>query len=251
MKKTILLILLLIQASLTFAQNYNYEFLPKGVHLMTDEEMIANQTQFSADTPMFDTKGNSIEQTQINDLMSSGNFFPLIYGDKDHKVKAIVFRKTTQKEKEEMLKALQMTDPNANFVAGQMAKDFTAYDINGEKIVLNSLKGKIVVLNFWFPNCQPCVMEMPELNKLVEKYKNDKVVFLSITFEKKDTVKKFLANKTFNYKHITDNEAILADYKVDSFPTHILIDEKGEIIVRKIGNFVSEIDAKIAMLLKK
>ena len=251
MKKTIVLIILLIQASLSFAQDKNYDFLPKEVHLMNDEEMIANKTQFSADTPMFDTKGNHIEQTQINDLMSSGNFFPLIYGDKNHKVKAIVFRKTTKEEKEEMLKALQMTDPNANFVAGQQAKDFTAYDINGEKIVLSSLKGKIVVLNFWFPQCQPCVMEMPELNKLVEKYKKDGVVFISITFEKKDAVKKFLANRTFNYKHITDNEAILADYDVDSFPTHILIDQKGEIIERKIGNFISIVDAKIAMLLKK
>ena len=243
------LLLLLIQSNIAFAQDYN--FISKDLHLMSEQELMDHQVQFTEDTPMFDVKGNNIDSTQINDIMSSGNFYPLIFGDKEFNAKAIVFRKTTEKEKKEIMAAMQVTDPNANFVVGQMAKDIETYDINGNKISLKDLKGKVIVLNFWFPQCQPCVMEMPELNKLVKKYNNDNVAFISVTFEKKAIVKKFLSNRIFNYAHITDNETILSDYGVSTFPTHILIDKNGEIILRKVGDFVKELDAKIALLLKK
>jgi len=244
----ILVFLLLTQTSFLFAQDYS--FISKDLKLLSEEEMVDNQVQITSDVPMYDEKGNTIEPSQINDIMVSGNFMPLIYGDKNYKAKAVVFRKTTDKEKKEMLDSMHMKDPNADFVAGQMAKDFTAYDIDGNKITLHSLKGKIVVMNFWFPECKPCVGEMPELNKLTQKYKKG-VVFLSVTFDKKDKIKKFLSNREFNFTHITDNEAILADYNVANFPTHILIDEKGEIIMRKVGNFVKELDIKIDLLQKK
>ncbi len=245
----LLLLLLIFQSTSLFAQEYS--FISKDLHLMSKQELMDYQVQFTEDTPMFDEEGNNIDSTQINDIMTSGNFYPQIFGDENFKAQAIVFRKTTPEEKKEFLQALTMTDPNANFVAGQMAKDIEAYDIDGNKLSLKDLKGKIVVLNFWFPQCQPCVMEMPELNALVKKYKNNDVVFISVTFDKKETVQKFLSNRDFNYRHIVDNETILSNYKVSTFPTHILIDQKGEIIMRKVGNFIKELDAKIGLLLKK
>ena len=249
MKKLLFTSALLLQITLGFSQDY--KFIDKNLHTMSQEEMIDHQVTFSADTPMYDIKGNTIDPSQINDLMVSGNFFPIIYGDKNFKAQAIVFRKATKKEKEQMQNAMQANDPNANFVAGQMAKDFTAYDINENKITLKNLKGKIVVMNFWFPECKPCIEEMPALNKLVEKYNKKEVVFLSVTFDKKEKIKKFLSNRSFDYTHITDNEPILSDYKVSAFPTHILIDKNGEIIMRKVGNFVKELDIKIDLLLNK
>lgn len=217
---------------------------------MNEKELMENQVQMTPNIPIYDVEGNSIDSSQINDLMISGNFYPEVFGDKNHNPKAIVFRKTTKQEKEAFLQALKMSNPNTEFVAGKMAQDFTAYDIEGNKISLNSLKGKIIVLNFWFTQCKPCIVEMPKLNKLVKKYKND-VVFLSITFDKKETVKKLLVNREFNYTHITDNESILSSYNVNTFPTHIIIDQKGEIILRKVGDFIEEMDIKIELLLKQ
>ncbi len=244
----LLTIIILLSVSTVFAQSY--DFISKDLRLMTDKEMMDNQVQISADVPLYDVKGNAIEPSQINDLMASGNFIPMIYGDKNFKAKAVVFRKATEKEKQEMLQAMQMGNPNEDFVAGQMAKDFEAYDIDGNKVSLKSLKGKIVVLNFWFTQCKPCVIEMPKLNKLTEKYNKD-VVFLSITFDKKESVKKLLETHTFNYTHITDNEKIIADYNVVGFPTHIIVDKNGEIILRKVGDFIKEMDIKIDLLLRK
>ncbi len=244
--KLIPIVFLLLQTFLVPAQEYT--FLSKDLHLMTDKEMIDNQVQITNTIDLFDIHGNAIEPSQLNALMVSKNFFPLVYGNQKHEAKAIVFRATTKKEKKKKIAQMQLTDPNADFISGEFAKDFTAMDVDGNKITLSKLKGKIVVLNFWFTQCKPCIDEIPKLNKLVKKYKD--VAFISITFNKKEVVKKFLKNHTFNYKHITENDPIIDDYQVSAFPTHLIIDQKGEIIFRKIGDFIAEMDVKIGLLLK-
>lgn len=244
--KLITILFILLQTYLLSAQEYT--FLSKDLHLMTDKEMVDNKVQITNNISLFDAQGNNIKPSQLNDLMVSGNFLPLVYGNKKHAAKAIVFRATTKEEKKEMIAQMQQTDPNANFTSGKFAKDFTATDINGNKITLSELKGKIVVLNFWFTQCKPCINEIPKLNKLADKYKN--VVFISITFNKEEVVKKFLKNHIFNYKHIAQNDLIIDDYQASAFPTHLIIDQKGEIIFRKIGDFIDEMNVKIELLLK-
>jgi len=51
--------------------------------------------------------------------------------------------------------------------------------MNEKTYSLSSLKGKIFVINFWFLECKPCVIEIPELNKIVEKHKSEEVLFLA------------------------------------------------------------------------
>lgn len=247
MKKIIIILMLIAQVNIISAQEY--KFISKELHLMTETEMIKNQVQITNNVLMYDAKGNTIDATQINNIMVSGNFFPQVYGNKNHQAKAIVFRATTKEEKKKIKTQMQRADPNTSFVSGKFAKDFTATDINGNEITLSKLKGKVVVLNFWFTQCKPCVTEMPKLNKLVKKYKN--VEFISITFNKKEVVEKFLKNHTFNYKHIVNSDPIIEEYESAAFPTHIIIDQKGEIIFRKVGDYIEEMDIKIGLLLKQ
>jgi len=246
--KIILITLIALQINILSAQKYN--FISKDLHLMTDEEMMTHQVQFSTNVNMFDVDGNNIEPSQINDLMMSGNFMPVVYGDIDHKPQAIVFRATSKEEKEQMKAALSHEDPNANFETGVFAEEFVTTDLNGEKISLTDLKEKIVVLNFWFTSCQPCILEIPELNKLVEKYKDQNVAFIAITFSKETDLKKFFSNHKFDFTIVADL-GLIKQYKVDSYPTSMIIDEKGEIIFRKVGVFTEEIDTKIGLLLKE
>lgn len=250
MKKILFLSIFLFVCTIQ-AQN-EYAFISADLHLMLEKELIDYEVQISEDTPMYSTLGKTIEPSQINTLMRSGNFKPLVYGDKNHKAKALVFKKShiiEEKKKENIAQNIQVADPNANFIAGKKAVDFTVYDINGNKIRLADLKGKVVVVNFWFTACKPCMVEIPKLNKLVDKY-NKNVHFISITFDSKEQVTSFLNSTNFNYKHLVNNESILNDYDVNFFPTHIIIDKKGEIILRKVGDFIVEMDAKIEFLLK-
>ena len=245
MKNIIIAIVLLVSTHLV-AQEYT--FISKDLHLMTEVEMIDYEVQFTNDVTMYDVEGNEIEASQMGVLMTSDNFVPEIYGDKNHEVKAVVFRAATKEEKEASKKE-NSKDPNANFVPGSFATYFTATDITGKEISLKDLRGKVVVLNFWYSDCTACVADMPELNKLVAKYPD--VEFVSITFDSKAEAEKTVKTNAFKYKVIADSEDILIEYGTLAFPTHLIIDKTGEIVFRKIGTFIEEMDDKIGILTKK
>ncbi|GEM_PF-3600272 len=68
---------------------------------------------------------------------------------------------------------------------------------------------------------------MPELNALVNKYKNDdKLVFLAVTYDTKEIVDKFLSKRPFHYNIITDEEKTIIDnYGFTAYPTTLVIDK--------------------------
>ncbi len=88
--------------------------------------------------------------------------------------------------------ALSLFFMGASFTPKEQATDFEATTIDGEKIQLSKLKGKIVVLNFWFKNCKPCLMEIPELHKLTEKYAKQDVICIALSTDNEEVVKTYL-----------------------------------------------------------
>lgn len=112
---------------------------------------------------------------------------------------------------------------------GQPAKDFTLFDANGKRYRLSDLKGKIVVLNFWFTTCSPCVAEMPALNQLTERYDASKVLFLALTYNDPQTVKGFLKHHAFKYHILPNAKPIEQLYGIPSYPASFVIDQKGTI----------------------
>lgn len=115
---------------------------------------------------------------------------------------------------------------------GKQAPDFSVTTIENRKLKLSELKGKTIVLNFWFRQCKPCVAEMPSLNKLVDKYKdNSSVVFLSIALDSPEEIRSFVEKTTFNYQHAGDAKKndIHKDYGIFSYPTNIIIDKEGKV----------------------
>ena len=247
-KKFFILTILSIFQFTLFAQDY--PFLNKDLHLMKDAELNQYKVQISSDTPMFDEKGNPIKPGQINDLLQSGNFVPLVYGDKNHDAQTVVFREATDKEKEEFRKWQAQQDPNVGFKPGIPAPDFETKDINGNTIKLSDLKGKIVVLNFWFTTCPPCIMEIPELNKIASKYKKSGVEFLAITFDDKNKVTNFLKEHPFYYTPISDSK-LVRKYGISGFPTSILIDKEGKIMFKKTGIFTRALEEAVKMYVQE
>jgi len=100
-----------------------------------------------------------------------------------------------------------------------------------DQVYLNSLKGKIVVINWWATNCAPCIAEIPGLNKLVEKY--DDIEFVSIVNDKKN-LEAFLKKHEFNYKNYLGDEDILGILG-DAFPRNIILNRIGTIVYNKLG----------------
>ena len=115
-----------------------------------------------------------------------------------------------------------------------MMPNFKATDINGQVVELKKLKGKIVVLNFWFIKCPPCRKEIPELNRIISDFSNDSIEFISIATDSDNSIKEFLKEHEFNYRHIS-GENILKDFNNYSYPTNIVLDTNGEIVYLEIG----------------
>jgi peroxiredoxin len=180
-------------------------------------------------TPMYDEQFQKINPSDFMKIMMSNEFIPEPYIDKNKSVKAFVLRKATEEEKTMMLKMQSGMGMNQeeSVLIGTQAVDFDLEDMKGNKIKQSQLKGKVVVMNFWFIECKPCVMEMPELNELVTEFTGKEVIFLAFAVNKKEQLKKFLKKTEFKYKVLPNGQSVSDSYGVKGFPTNLIIDQNG------------------------
>lgn len=141
---------------------------------------------------------------------------------------------------------------NLDSLVGTQAQDFEVKTIQGKKYTLSKLKDKVVVLNFWYMACGPCVREMPNLNNLVEKYKDNKnVVFLAISVDGiEEVVKKFVKRKEFKYQVVATDFTIAKKQGVKVYPTNIVIDKTGRITLASVG-YRDTIETEISEVIEK
>ncbi len=111
------------------------------------------------------------------------------------------------------------------------------------------LKGKIVVINFWFTACRPCIQEMPHLNKLVAAT-DSTIVFLAPAPENQAQIKKFLKKFRFDYHIIPSSLDYITMMNIENFPTHLVIDKEGIIRYVWIG-YSNEIKSKLEQEINK
>lgn len=124
-------------------------------------------------------------------------------------------------------------------------------DLNGTVYDKETTAGKIVVLKCWFIGCVPCVEEMPALNKLVKQYKDRKdIVFVSLAFDKEKDLKKFLIKQAFEYAVVgNQKDYVIEDLGITSFPTHIVINERG--LVVKVAGSYDEMESALKKVVSK
>jgi peroxiredoxin len=98
-------------------------------------------------------------------------------------------------------------------------------DLEGKKYDANSIKTKILVLDFWFIGCTSCVQEMPKLNELKAQYSNrSDILFAAIAFDKESALRKFMKKTDFNYDIISDTTSyLIKKLGIRSFPTAVII----------------------------
>lgn len=116
--------------------------------------------------------------------------------------------------------------------AGEMAPDFTLKSIDGSSFTLSSLRGKIVVLDFWGSWCGWCVKGMPEMKKYYAKYKGK---FEIVGIDCNDTVEDWREAVEDNglpwiHVRVPESSDLLEEYGIEGFPTKIVLDEKGRVI---------------------
>lgn len=153
-----------------------------------------------------------------------------------------IIYKQTAEQRQAMMDRMPKPKQSDSFIAGEKFNGFKASDINGNKFDLKNALGKVIVLNFWFINCQPCKTEIPELNELTEAYKENKnVVFIAIALDERNDLNNFLKTTPFNYNVINSGRYIAEKYGVKGYPTHVVIDKAGIIKFSTLGLAVNTI----------
>ena len=108
----------------------------------------------------------------------------------------------------------------------------------GETLRLSDLKGKPVVLNFWFPSCPPCVAEMPEFERVFQNHKSYNLEFVGVQLLGIDTAEdgqNFVNEVGVSYALGPDEDEIITKYKVSGFPMTVFIDRDQNIVRRWQG----------------
>ena len=221
--------ILFISASLFAQDNNTSEVLTdeslKNLTYISEEKV--QQGNYAIDIKkinFFNIEKKKISSQEALKLLASGDYGANLYANASNEITTALLRASTPEEKEAMRKQkeeFKVTNPSD--FEGSKAKPFEMKDIDGNIYKMDDLKGKVVVLNFWFIGCAPCVQEMPELNELVAEYKEDEVVFLGIANDRKRELQSFLNKKEFDYKIIPNGSTLAMSYKIMGFPSHIVI----------------------------
>jgi thiol-disulfide isomerase/thioredoxin len=133
-----------------------------------------------------------------------------------------------------------------------LAPDIQLKDINGREVSLASLRGKVVIVDFWATWCPPCRMEVPTFKQLQAKYQNKGFEIVAIALDDdEDDVKQFARKQTLNYTVAHGNSDIVSQFEnITGLPTTFFIDRAGRIRKQHVGFMdQSEFEQEIEKLL--
>jgi len=139
--------------------------------------------------------------------------------------------------------------------AAKSAPDFDLIDIDGGLYRLSEQKGNVVVLTFWDSWSSACQKEIPQLNTLVNEFKdNPLVAFWAISVEAPISINKFITSKPFHYHLFHSGYEVKKLFNVIGFPTHVVIDPSGKIRYTHVGyseNIQHQLKKDIESILKE
>ena len=138
-----------------------------------------------------------------------------------------------------LAKAVEAELAGLKINVGNPVPEVEGTDLDGKKVKLSSLKGKVVLFDFWATWCGPCRAMIPHERELIEKFKDKPFVILSVSAdEDKAALTEFLGTEKMPWSHWWDGAKgpVTKMFKIKAFPTLYLIDAKGVIREKWVGN---------------
>jgi peroxiredoxin len=137
---------------------------------------------------------------------------------------------------------------------GQEAPNFTLTSLTGQEVQLRDLRGKAVMLNFWGSWCEPCRSEMPTLQKMYTKYRNQGFEVVGINIAETDVAaEQFIRQYELTFPIWMDRDrGVVRLYRIGPIPSSIFIDSQGKITYIKDGPLsVGELETHILPILPR
>tara|TARA_Y100001938_G_C8036700_1_gene403736 strand:- start:580 stop:1041 length:462 start_codon:yes stop_codon:yes gene_type:complete len=127
----------------------------------------------------------------------------------------------------------------ACLATSEAGHSFVTRDINGKVVNLDEHKDKIVMLNFWATWCQPCMAEMPHLQKIQNKYKDD-LLLIAISVDEardKSKIKPYIKSRKYDFVVVHDDDRSIVNFYNPSMqlPYNIIIGYDREVVFQSAG----------------
>ena len=121
---------------------------------------------------------------------------------------------------------------------GKPAPDFTLPGLDGNMVQLSDFRGKVVLINVWATWCQPCVAEMPSLEKLYRQLKGENFEILAVSIDTPGAVAvaPFMKNNNLSFPALIDSQGLIkTTYKVTGVPESFIVNRQGILAKKIIG----------------
>lgn len=116
--------------------------------------------------------------------------------------------------------------------------DFVVRDLDGMKLHMSELKGKVIFLNLWATWCGPCRVEMPSIQSLYNTVDKDKVAFVMLSLDQEGQQRKieaFIEAKEFTFPVYQPASPLPKLLRVNTIPTTFIISPDGKVKSKKVG----------------
>lgn len=116
--------------------------------------------------------------------------------------------------------------------SGEPARDFSLKDLSGTEHKLSDYRGKLVLLNFWATWCAPCIVEMPALQELQQRFPAEKFAVLTISVDaEREVLQKFIEESDLKLTVLHDpTMKTISHYHVEGFPESVFVGPDGRLV---------------------
>ncbi|MBL7730924.1 MAG: TlpA family protein disulfide reductase [Chitinophagaceae bacterium] len=187
--------------------------------------------RLTAETVVKDTSGREYPASVWQLLVNSGDYY--ITPVDSFNIHSDFLLHKADSNRKALRKSIPPPQSSFFSVGGKFGR-LKEQDLNKETV---DSRGRILVLNYWFINCPPCRLEIPQLNRLADSYRSDSnVVFAAITPDSDSRLETFLSFTRFSYHIIPFGDPLIRQYRINAFPVHVVVNKEGRVVYHSVGS---------------
>ncbi len=227
-------------------------------HVLSAQTVTKTSYAVDENSVIRDSTGHRLTKLEFYQVVMSGEYqFKPVRDDKGM-IKEFTLLRVKKSENNTNLNVVSSSTsaPATGLKVGDDAPEISGTELSDSvNYDLTELKGqKVIVLNFWFSTCKPCIDEIEDLNRLRDRYKDrTDIVFIAPTFDYPEIADSFVAKHPFSYTVIPEAYEAVRMYKAVAFPLNVIIGLDGKIAYISAGGLPGieyVMDRKIRELLQ-